>query len=97
MEIRALEPGDQPALEQFLRRIPEGDRTFFKEAVNDPTVIAAWVQEGAGRWLAVDDEVASYGKGSRAIVATVDAALLTRLRRMRVDVITLRSGRVAVP
>ncbi|TLY05531.1 MAG: hypothetical protein E6K95_01610 [Thaumarchaeota archaeon] len=46
--------------------------------------------------LAVDDEIASYGKGARAIVATVDAALLTRLRRMRVDAITLRSGRVAV-
>ena len=46
--------------------------------------------------LAVDDEIASYGKGARAIVATVDAALLTRLRWMRVDAITLRSGRVAV-
>ena len=46
--------------------------------------------------LTVDDEIASYGKGARAIVATLDAALLTRLRKMRVDAITLRSGRVAV-
>jgi rRNA-processing protein FCF1 len=46
--------------------------------------------------LAVDDEIASYGASARAIVATVDAALLKRLRRTRVDAITLRSGRVAV-
>jgi len=55
MQIRALEPHDAGALEQFLRRIPTGDRTFFKEAVEDPAVIAAWVLSGDQRWLAVDD------------------------------------------
>ena len=34
MEIRQLEPGDREALERFLRRVPEGDRTFFKEDVD---------------------------------------------------------------
>src|SRR5712691_4622313 len=46
--------------------------------------------------LPVDDEIASYGESAKAIVATVDAALLKRLRLMRVDAIALRSGRVAV-
>jgi ribosomal protein S18 acetylase RimI-like enzyme len=53
MEIRPLDNDDAVALEGFLRRIPEGDRTFLKEPVEDPTVIAAWTRDGARRWLAV--------------------------------------------
>jgi ribosomal protein S18 acetylase RimI-like enzyme len=61
MEIRALRSRDRVPLEEFLARIPEGDRTFFKEAVDDPAVIAAWTQDSAGRWLAVaDDGVLGY-------------------------------------
>jgi ribosomal protein S18 acetylase RimI-like enzyme len=55
MEIRALEPRDRDALQSFLQRIPEGDRTFFKENVDDPDVLAAWLRPGAGRSLVVDD------------------------------------------
>jgi len=55
MDIRALEPRDRDALQQFLQRIPVGDRTFFKENVDDPEVLAAWLRPGAGRSLAVDD------------------------------------------
>ena len=55
MDIRPLETGNGVALEQFLRRIPEGDRTFFKEQVDDPGVVASWLQEGGARWLAVGD------------------------------------------
>ena len=43
MEIRRLETGDEIALTRFVSRIPEGDRTFFKEDVSDSTVIAGWV------------------------------------------------------
>ena len=59
MEIRELEPDDQAAVESFLRRIPEGDRTFFKEDVDDPEVVAAWVRPGGrdARLLAVEDGV----------------------------------------
>lgn len=59
MEIRELEPDDQAAVESFLRRIPEGDRTFFKEDVDDPEVLAAWVHPGGrdARLLAVEDGV----------------------------------------
>ena len=61
MQIRPLEPRDQGALERFLRRIPASDRTFFKEAVDDPAVVAAWAQPDAARWLAIEgDRVLGY-------------------------------------
>jgi RimJ/RimL family protein N-acetyltransferase len=53
MEIRPLEPGDRGALEEFLKRIPEGDTTFFKEPVDEEAVISTWFEEGGSRWLAV--------------------------------------------
>jgi L-amino acid N-acyltransferase YncA len=61
MEIRQLESGDQAAVARFLARVPEGDRTFFKEDVTDPEVVAAWVRPGAARSLAVaGDAVLGY-------------------------------------
>jgi L-amino acid N-acyltransferase YncA len=56
MEIRQLEERDQPAIERFIARIPEGDRTFFKEDVADPDVVHAWARPGATRVLAVEDD-----------------------------------------
>jgi L-amino acid N-acyltransferase YncA len=65
MEIRQLEERDEPAVERFIARIPEGDRTFFKEDVADPEVVHAWARPGAARALAVEDgEVV----GSAAVV-----------------------------
>ena len=55
MEIRPIEAGDEPALSQFFERIPESDRTFFKEDVGDPRVLEDWVQPGTGRIIALDD------------------------------------------
>jgi L-amino acid N-acyltransferase YncA len=61
MEIRHLTDDDGAAVERFIHRIPEGDRTFFKEDVGDPRVIDAWKRPGAARALAVDDrEVIGY-------------------------------------
>lgn len=61
MEIRELEHRDADAVERFLARIPEGDRTFFKENVDDPAVVAAWTQPGAAHALAVEgDDVIGY-------------------------------------
>ncbi len=54
MEIRQLQPGDRDAVTRFLRRVPEADRTFFKEDVDDPEVVDAWVQPGPVRAIAVD-------------------------------------------
>ena len=54
MEIRRIEPGDRAALERFLDEIPEADRTFLKEDVADPDVVAAWVLPGDARSIALD-------------------------------------------
>lgn len=61
MDIRALEPGDREALERFIGRVPEADRTFFKEDVEAPEVIEAWTHPGPARAVAVaDGEVVGY-------------------------------------
>jgi|1185.fasta_scaffold635764_2 L-amino acid N-acyltransferase YncA len=62
MEIRRIDPADRPALERFLAAIPDADRTFLKEDVDDPGVVAAWVRPGEARSVAVQDdgEVAGY-------------------------------------
>jgi L-amino acid N-acyltransferase YncA len=65
MEIRQLEERDQPAIERFIARIPEGDRTFFKEDVADPEVVRAWARAGAARLFAVEDGAVI---GSAAVV-----------------------------
>jgi ribosomal protein S18 acetylase RimI-like enzyme len=55
MEIRPIEAGDSPALSSFFERIPESDRTFLKEDVGDPRVLADWVRPGTGRTIAVEN------------------------------------------
>jgi L-amino acid N-acyltransferase YncA len=54
MEIRRIEPGDRAALERFVDEIPDADRTFLKEDVADPDVVAAWVLPGDARSIAVE-------------------------------------------
>jgi ribosomal protein S18 acetylase RimI-like enzyme len=54
MDIRSIEPDDEAALVRFFERIPESDRTFLKEDVADPAVLAAWAVPGAARAIAVD-------------------------------------------
>jgi L-amino acid N-acyltransferase YncA len=54
MEIRRIEPGDRAALERFLDEIPDADRTFLKEDVADPEVVAAWVLPDDARSIALD-------------------------------------------
>jgi L-amino acid N-acyltransferase YncA len=55
MEIKQLEPADRVALTRFLARIPEADRTFFKEDLADPGVAERWTQPGTARVVAVDE------------------------------------------
>ena len=57
MEIRQIEARDHDAVERFVARIPEGDRTFFKEDVADPDGGRGWTELGAARSVAVDDGV----------------------------------------
>jgi L-amino acid N-acyltransferase YncA len=54
VEIRQLEDGDRQALRRFLARIPEADRTFFKEDVYEPSVGENWLAPGPARTVAVD-------------------------------------------
>ena len=54
MEIRQLRSGDRDALARFLRRVPDADRTFFKEDVDDPAVLDAWLRPGPARAIAAD-------------------------------------------
>src|SRR3954454_9867217 len=55
MEFRPIAAGDESALQRFFARIPEADRTFLKEDVDDPDVIAAWARPGLARTIAVED------------------------------------------
>ena len=52
MEIRELRAADREAVERFVERVPEGDRTFFKEDVAAPDVIEAWTRPGTARAVA---------------------------------------------
>jgi ribosomal protein S18 acetylase RimI-like enzyme len=54
MEIRPLARDDRAALDRFVERVPEGDRTFFKEDVTDPDVVATWFGSAGTRFVAVD-------------------------------------------
>ena len=62
IDVREVRPADEPAVERFLERIPEGDRTFFKEDVTDPDVVAFWARRGGVTNVALDgDEIVGYG------------------------------------
>ena len=54
MEFRPIAAGDEPALQRFFARIPEADRTFLKEDVDDPAIAAAWARPGSARTIAVE-------------------------------------------
>ena len=61
MEIRELQVTDRDAVERFVARVPEGDRTFFKEDVEAPGVVDAWSRPGMARAVAVEGgEVIGY-------------------------------------
>jgi L-amino acid N-acyltransferase YncA len=62
VEVRALTNDDVEALTEFFASVPEGDRTFFKEDVSDPVVIAGWVAVADRHRLIalVDGRIAGY-------------------------------------
>jgi L-amino acid N-acyltransferase YncA len=55
MDIRHIEPGDEPRLARFLERVPAADRTFFKEDVEDPRARHRWMEPGPGRTISVEE------------------------------------------
>lgn len=61
MEIRPIEPDDHGEIERFLARVPQSDRTFFKENVDDPAVIESWQRPGVPHAIALQDgQVVGY-------------------------------------
>jgi RimJ/RimL family protein N-acetyltransferase len=57
-DLRRLAPKDVEVVSRFLRDLPEGDLTFFKEDV-DPSTVARWCEDDrVARWVVVgeDDE-----------------------------------------
>ena len=49
MEVRAPAVEDLDALMDFFERIPESERTFFKEPVLDRPTVEAWLASDSGR------------------------------------------------
>jgi ribosomal protein S18 acetylase RimI-like enzyme len=62
MEVRPLRPDDADTLLAFFARVPEHERTFFKEEVLDRGTVEGWLRdERAARALACEEgEVAGY-------------------------------------
>lgn len=62
LEIRPVDADDREALLAFFRRVPEGDRTFFREDVLAPGALDRWfANSGDARFVAVDgDDVVGY-------------------------------------
>lgn len=57
MDIRTPTPDDLDALLDFFERVPESERTFFKEHVLDRGTVEGWVTTDRGRrGLAFDDD-----------------------------------------
>jgi len=49
VEILHIEQADAAQVQAFFQRVPEGDRTFFKEDVLDPDLVRVWTREDRGR------------------------------------------------
>ena len=78
MEIRHLERSDREGVERFLECIPEGDRTFFKEDVDDPEVRAALEKEFGA-------DAASALTAARERVQPGDAVLVKASRSVALE------------
>lgn len=67
-DVRTLAEADAPALRAFFQRMPEADRTFFREDVGTEGVVESWLAGGASaRRVAV----ATDGDGVVGYVAVV--------------------------
>lgn len=55
MQVRPLQAGDRDRLARFFARIPDADRTFFKEDVDAPGVADRWTASAATRRVVVAD------------------------------------------
>jgi ribosomal protein S18 acetylase RimI-like enzyme len=57
-EIRRIQKADATMLQAFIDELPEGDRTFFKERIDETTVERWCADEHARRWVLCDQGTA---------------------------------------
>ena len=69
VEIRRVEQSDADALRAFFARVPEGDRTFFREDVLEPGVVERWYADPDQRRLVaiVDGDIVGHGAVIRGV------------------------------
>ena len=67
--VAAMTPGDQPAVNAFIERVPRGEYLFLKEDIGRPEVIDGWRTRGGCQVLIayVGEEVA----GLLAVIAAL--------------------------
>jgi GNAT superfamily N-acetyltransferase len=54
--VRELDERDEEALRAFFQAIPNEDRSFFKEDLDDPEILRRWIDDDRGvRLAAVED------------------------------------------
>jgi L-amino acid N-acyltransferase YncA len=57
VQVRRLADHDETALRAFFHAIPDEDRAFFKEDLDEPTVLTRWIGDERGvRVVACDDD-----------------------------------------
>lgn len=100
-EPRRIGPDDAPALARFLAELPEGDRTFFKEA-DDRETVEHWCRENrASRWVVERDDatICAYlavipGVGWSSHVAELRLVVAADSRRVGLGQALARRGLV---
>ncbi len=99
--IVALTATRAESLWAFFQRIPEGDRTFFKEPVLGIHTVHAWLGGGAPRYIALlDDDVVGYvavipGVGWSSHVGEMRLVVDPQLRRQGLGHRLARHGLMA--
>jgi ribosomal protein S18 acetylase RimI-like enzyme len=88
--IRTLDAAHAGGLRSFFERIPEGDRTFFREDVLAPGVIASWLADDRSRRLVATDR--DRVTGYLAIIPQVGWSSHVAEIRLVVDPARRRSG-----
>ena len=95
-KVGRFQPVILDCVKKELTKLSEGETKRARYARLALELTKEFELEMCGGGLPVDDEITSYSKGASAFVATVDAKLLSSLRKTRVGAITLKSGRVAL-
>jgi ribosomal protein S18 acetylase RimI-like enzyme len=97
MNVQRLAEPDVDRVVDFFARVPEGDRTFFKEPFAGAGTVRSWLTDGSTRLLALDDDagdrdVPEAVVGYAAVVAGVGWSSHVGELRLVVDPAQRRRG-----